>query len=103
MENQKWGYFSSIVMEEASFPASRQPEERDADSLSLGCPLTPDPSSPPAALAHGLPFRDILSPRGPTLICSATPGFPCPDGQIAPSFPRELKEKELKGLGVRRL
>lgn len=60
------------------------------------------PSSPPAALAHALPIRELPRPQGPTLTCSVTPGLSCPDGQIVPSLPWELKEKELKGLGVRR-
>lgn len=30
------------------------------------------PSSPPAALAHALPIREIPRPQGPTLTCSSS-------------------------------
>ena len=59
--------------------------------------------SPPAALARAPTLSEMFpGPEAPLLTCTAILGFPGPDGQKAPSFLGELKEKGLRGLGVRR-
>lgn len=58
-ENQKWGFF--LLHHYVSFPASCQLEERDADSLSLGCP--PWPFTP--SLLQQLWHMDYPSFPGP--------------------------------------
>lgn len=97
-ESQKWGCLSSVATD-----LSLSLEEWGADSLSPRCPPWPFTPLLLQQLWHMYsPAERFPGPEAPALTGSATPGLPCPDSQIAPSFPWELKEKELKGLGVRR-